>query len=247
MKAQGLIEDAVIAGEGQDSEPLVLFLRRQWNYDSGPYVREKLDYSHNLTRRHCEDQLGRLSHWTEFFGEDYRLRDLRREKLVDFQHTLKAKKRHGKTINNILGAGLPVISWAQKRGILAADPGEGLRKYAEPSEKRGILTPDELKAIFAPETEWYDERARVGALVAATCGLRSGEVLALRGIDIGIDRLMIEHSWSRSDGLKLPKTNESRTVPLLPQRSGRIDAATHRKPMDGRAGSVCLLRPRWSG
>ena len=46
-------------------------------------------------------------------------------------------------------------------------------------------------------------------------GLRAGEVLALQVRDIGEDRLHVWHSWSGSDRLKAPKTNEERTVPLI--------------------------------
>ncbi len=43
-----------------------------------------------------------------------------------------------------------------------------------------------------------------------------GEILALRRVDIGTDRLHVRHSWSFADGLKSPKNGEERTAPLLP-------------------------------
>ncbi len=44
LKSKGLIENATISGDGPDSEPLLPFLKRFWNYDESPYVREKHAY-----------------------------------------------------------------------------------------------------------------------------------------------------------------------------------------------------------
>lgn len=40
----------------EDLEPLVAFLTRKWDYENSPYIREKLDYGHAITRRHAHDQ-----------------------------------------------------------------------------------------------------------------------------------------------------------------------------------------------
>jgi integrase len=201
-------------GEGPDLEPLLAFFRRLWDFESSEYIREKIDYNHSLTRRHAYDQNQRLTHWGNFFGEEFRLRDLTREKLIEFQRYLKGKDLAPRTINNVTGAGIPLITWAFNRKIINENPAHGLRKFAGKPKKRGVLSRDETQKLFAEGT-WKDERARVGSLIAATCGLRSGEVLALRVQDIQEDRLNIEHSFSRSDALKCPKNGEVRRVPLL--------------------------------
>jgi integrase len=55
------------------------------------------------------------------------------------------------------------------------------------------------------------------SLLSATTGMRQGEVLAVRGGDIGEAVLNVAHSWSAADGLKSPKNGEARRVPLLPE------------------------------
>jgi integrase len=47
--------------------------------------------------------------------------------------------------------------------------------------------------------------------------MRQGEVLSIRGGDIGEAVLNVAHSWSAADGLKSPKNGEARRVPLLPE------------------------------
>ena len=214
LKSRGLIESATFGGDGKGSEQLMVYLTRFWNYDTSPYVREKLAFGDTIGRRHCYEESKRLRYWREFFGEDTRLRDVTRDRLKEFQLQLHDKGLAPKTINATVAAGTVALKWATAEGILAVNPSVGLRKLAGESAKRGILTSDEVRQLF--EIEWTDERARVGNLVAATCGLRAGEVLALRVQDIGEDRLRVEHSYSRKDGLKRPKNREIRRVPLLP-------------------------------
>jgi integrase len=52
--------------------------------------------------------------------------------------------------------------------------------------KRGILTVEEAGALFAKP--WTDAAAMAANLLSATTGMRQGEVLAIRGGDIGNDK-----------------------------------------------------------
>ncbi len=210
---RGAIASATITTEGPESELLTAFLERFWDYDNSEYVREKLSYGHSIGRRHCYENTSRLKHWRKYFA-DTRLCDVDRQKLRDFSMWLREKALAPKTVNMILAAGTVAFAWATEQGVLNDNPAEGLRKFSGKAAKRGILTPDEAQRVFS--VEWSDQRARVGNLVAMTCGLRSAEVLALRRQDIGTDRLHIRHSWSFADGLKAPKNGEAREVPLLP-------------------------------
>ena len=75
-------------------------------------------------------------------------------------------------------------------------------------------------------------------MLAMVTGMRAGEIQGLRVQDLGKDCLYIRHSWSRWDGLKTPKTNESRTVEVPFQgliQDLLVLAATnpHGQSMDG--------------
>ena len=74
------------------------------------------------------------------------------------------------------------------------------------------MTKQEDQALFL--LTWFDDRVKVGNMLAAATGLRAGEILGLRMQDIGIDRLFIRHSFSTHDGLKTTKTGEVRALPL---------------------------------
>ncbi|MFP4010634.1 MAG: tyrosine-type recombinase/integrase, partial [Spirochaetaceae bacterium] len=210
LKDRGFIESATLASDGPDTEPLIQFLERFWDYDESPYVREKLAYNHSIGRRHCYEQKKRLHHWRDYFGPDTRLRDVTRDTLKAFQLYLRDKELAPKTVNAVVSVGTVAFAWATEQAILTSNPAANLKKFSGKSKARGILTPQQANDLFS--VAWPDERARVGNLVAMTTGLRAGEIVALRVEDIGEDRLWVRHSWSFADGLKAPKNGEEHIV-----------------------------------
>jgi integrase len=114
------------------------------------------------------------------------------------------------------------LKWAFNEKIIAANPAIGLTRFSVTNKERGVLTEAEAAAVF--KVDWKDKRAFVASLVACTCGARQGEIIALRKSDIGTDTINIAHSYSPVDGLKLPKNNHRRIVPLLPEiRTALLD------------------------
>jgi integrase len=117
--------------------------------------------------------------------------------------------------NSILNAGLIPLGWAYEEGMIPADIAKDFERYSGKAGKRGVLAVDEAGALFAKP--WADTAAMAANLLSATTGMRQGEVLAIRGGDIGEGVLNVAHSWSVADGLKSPKNGEARRVPLLPE------------------------------
>jgi integrase len=67
-------------------------------------------------------------------------------------------------------------------------------------------------------------------LLSATVGIRRGEILAIRGADIGGAVLNVNHAWSTADGLKRPKNGEARRIPLLPEVRAALLAQLESNP-----------------
>ena len=167
-------------------------------------------------------------YWKPFFN-DLPLENLTRQDLKEFSiHLSKLKKvtNTGEevdetlapmTINHILKCGNVSLKWAAANGIITANPAEGLMKFSGASRRRGILNDDEVEKLFTIG-QWIGNPAnRIANILAMQTGCRAGEIVALRMADIGTDRLFIRHSYNVLEGLKSPKTNESREVPLLPE------------------------------
>jgi len=212
LKERGFADGVVKAGPG--SELFGDFLTRFWTFDESPYVREKLAHGQRIGRRYCNDALGHVRRrWAPFFN-GRNLMEISRSDIKDFAMSLAESGLSAKSINNMMEAGSVALRWAHENELIPNDPTAGFRRFSGEPRRRGVLKPEEARLLF--RVTWDDERSRVGNLVAMTTGLRAGEVLALRVQDIAVDRLYIRHSWSNEDGLKSTKTNEERTVPLLP-------------------------------
>jgi integrase len=114
-----------------------------------------------------------------------------------------------------MNAELVPLGWAYNEGMIPADIGKDFERYSGGAGKRGVLSAEEAAALF--ERPWADAAAMTANLLAATTGMRKGEILAIRGADIGEAVLNVNHSWSPADGLKSPNNGETRRVPLLPE------------------------------
>ncbi|MCL2442261.1 MAG: integrase, partial [Treponema sp.] len=219
LKSRDLIDiPAVKTGKGSVS--FTEFLETFWDYESSPYVREKLAHGHSIGKRHCYEMGKRFNrYWLTAFN-DKRLNNITKQDLKIFSLSLADKGLAPASINKIMAVGTTCLSWAFREGLIPTDPTVGLINFSGEAKKRGILTPLEAQALFA--IRWKDKRAYTASLLACTTGMRSGEILALKREDIGERSLNVRHSWSVYDGLKKPKNGETRRVPLLPEVRGKL-------------------------
>jgi len=227
LRDRGLI-DVSASKSGQGSVSFCAYLESFWDYHSSSYVKDKLAHGQSIHKRHCYEMQSRVRSFYFGYFAGRTLNSITRQDMKDFSLFLKEKREKpmnykgrfaeflsSEYINKVLNAGFTALKYAYNEGHIPVDPTAGLKKFSGESKKRGVLTPKEAELIFS--IEWKDKRAHVGNLVACTCGLRSGEVLALRKSDIGEKVLYIRHSWSTMDKLKKTKTEESREVPLYPE------------------------------
>lgn len=129
------------------------------------------------------------------------------------------------TVQKIMGTVRLMVKWANQTGELKNDPFLGFIPASATKLQRGILEVDEIRTLFAQDTHaWPDLRLRVFCLVAATSGLRSGELQGLlrdsvkeitdpQGRPAGL--LLVSRSWSQIGELKSTKSGSPRraTIP----------------------------------
>jgi len=193
---------------------LIPFLEDFWDYDKSSYVAGTLAKGHRISQRHCYDCQKHVgNHWKRFFPIE-RLDEIGLIQLEAFAFDLRDRGLTGKSINNILNPGIVALKWAYERGLIDNNPIKGLGKFAVRSQSRGVLTPEEATAVFA--LEWEDERAKLGNLLAATCGLRSGEVLALKHSDLASaeGKTYVVRSWNSKDLFTDPKWGSFRDTAI---------------------------------
>jgi integrase len=253
LKRKELI-DISACKTGNGSISFGQYLKDFWTYATSRYVQDRIAHGYIIGKSHCYDALNRVKcHWLPAFAGK-NLSEITKTDLKDFSFSLShtpiyASSNKGlpakpavcsetnrkmlspASINKILTCGFVALKWAYHEGLIPADPTDGLSKFAGKKQKRGVLTPDEARKVFA--AAWSDQRAYCAAILACTTGLRSGEIRALRKSDIGNDFLHIRHSWSDYDHLKTTKNGEERKVPLVPNVRKQLMALAKLNPHEG--------------
>ena len=213
LKERGLIDVGAVPS-GRGSVSFTDFLWNFFDYDKSPYVRDRLAHGHSIGRSYCRENLKVIRLFWEPAFRGRTLESITRSDLKSFSLTLPADKSASYK-NSIMNAGLTPLGWAYEEGMIPADVGRNFERYSGRAKKRGVLTVEEAGALYS--RPWADSAAMAGNLLAATTGIRQGEVLAVRGADIGEAVLNVFHSWSPADGVKGTKNGEARKVSLLPE------------------------------
>lgn len=181
-------------------------------YD-GAYVQAQLHKGKSFGHRHAENQNAIITNYLiDEFG-DLKLSRIDSEMIEEFTQELVIKGKAPSTINKILLALRVILQHAYKKKYLQKLPVIEMlpNKYNE----RGILTIEEVKAFFAQE--WKDHRYFTINLIAATTGMRMGEIRALQRKAVFDGYLEVSASWEKGYGLKGTKTGRNRYVPLTSQ------------------------------
>ncbi|GHV64394.1 hypothetical protein AGMMS49587_16690 [Spirochaetia bacterium] len=242
LKKKGLVKSAIMTGTKAD-RGLIDFLLEVWDFDRSPYVKERLRKDHGIHREYCHAFYRFIEmYWKPFFG-DRLLGSLTKadiEAFIDSLEKLKSdstkKPLAAVTKNRIVQAGTIALKWAFNKSMIETDLSAGIVYFAGKARERQILTPETVKVLFA--ADWQNGKAKLANMLACVTGLRAGEILGLRAVDLGNDCLYVSHSYNPFDGLKTTKNGESRTVqvPFPVIMDALIDLARsnpHRQGVDG--------------
>jgi len=230
LKQKQLLESAVLIGT-PESQTVEEFMVPFWNFDVSPYVKERLARGHSIHRSYCNKNIGYIkNYWLPKFGTRS-IGSINQQEIKLFLEEMANEGRiRGGTINKIIRSGTISLQWAKMNGLITTDAFSGLVFCSPHYKKREILTIEQAAAVF--KAPWKDETSRMANMVAMCTGMRAGEILALRLCDIGIDRLYVRHSWSRTDLLKNCKNEEEREVPLLAEIRDMLLAQVAKNPFN---------------
>lgn len=209
LKRQGLLKTYVLT-ESKKAIDFRVFLQNFWDYDTSPYIKEKLRKNHGIHKNYTVSQkLITEKYWMPFF-QGHLLGDITRQDIENFTDNLTSRILSAGWKNRILKAGTVPLRWAFSKEIIEKDITTNITLFSGKAKERQILSPEIVQAIFL--VKWIDERSRLANMLASVTGLRAGEIQGLRVQDLGKDCLYIRHSWNCRDRLKTTKNNESRTV-----------------------------------
>jgi len=148
-----------------------------------------------------------------------KIHDLKRGDILDFRARLLTKNGP-----RIVNRTIQILKTAFKEGYfreeLYRDPTAGIGDIRYEPKKSGVFTRKELRKLFPEEDlgPWGDLQEYVVFLLAATWGMRRGEILALKWKHIDFDKgkINIESAWKDWATLGKPKWEKTRIVPLTP-------------------------------
>lgn len=194
-------------------DPLVLdYLQTFWQSNSD-YVGYKSSKGRKLSERYIYDCRNAVKvHLTPFL-EGIRISQLTLELVDDWSSQQFENGVGARRINTALKALHVAVKYFCRR---ARQPNilDGLEPVVEVPKKRQLLSPTEMAQLSTvPETP----RIRAAVLLAAFCGLRAGEIRGLQWQDVDQTNkcLQVRHNYvSDKEGVKLPKWQKTRTVPL---------------------------------
>ena len=209
LKRLGWVKTFVLNNTPQ-GEDFTSFLKTFWDWDTSPYIKEKLRKSHGIHKMHCLKQGQAITRFWEPFFEGRFLGDITAMDIDAFINYMGDIQVSSARKNVVIKAGTKPLRWAFSKGKIDKDPTRGHIMFSGEERKREILNPSAAAAAF--RVTWIDDRAKLANMLASVTGMRSGEILALRFQDIGRDCLYIRGSWNRADKIKLPKNNKTRTV-----------------------------------
>ena len=236
---------ADLTDEAQPPRVMSEVVAKARSYDRrGAYV-DHLE--HVMGRKHStiQDYRGHLRrHLVPFFGE----------RPIDPAHVaryLKRKREEGlssKTVQNHLNFLHGIFSFAIKRGWAQSNPVAHVdrpKKNRSPHQRVRFLQPAELdELIDAVPEDTLGTVERTLYLAAALTGLRQGELLALKWLDIDwqVGRVRVADNFTRGR-MDTPKSHEGRSVPMAARLARELERCTSARAT-ATTGTSCSAIPR---
>lgn len=206
------------------------FLSRFWNYETSPYVKEKLHKNHSIHKKYVKENRNCVEiHWKPFF-DGIPIAKITKADLNAFMDSLDPDLS-GARKNNIVKVGTIALKWAYTNHVIPTDITTGIVWFSKDPTERFVFTPDQATALF--NRPWPNEISKLANILAMTTGLRAGEIMALKKRDLGENCLYVQHSWNRIDKQKTTKNNENRTAYILfPEIMGGLRKLAESNPYD---------------
>lgn len=152
------------------------------------------------------------------------------------------------TVREIHGVFRAMVNQAVAWGDLAANPLARVKVPSVPKREAAVLQPEQVQRVL---TTARGDRLEALVWLAATTGMREGELLGLYWDDVNLSRgtLTVQRQRVTGDGIKAPKTTAGRrTLPL----AAPVRAALERHQTHGRNGPLVFhtrtgrpLGPAW--
>lgn len=208
------------------------YARDWWVWGHCLYIKSRLARGANISRGYVDSMRTYLEqHILPSFGNS-RLQKITPDMIMQWLMDLKEKPgKNGQvlsatTVNHCLRTLKIMLKEAERRGYLSTNPSHLISALRKKPKEKPILTQEEVKELFQEDRIdeiWTgDLRHYTLNLLAASTGMRMGEVQSLQNRDFHQTYIAVEHSWDRKYGLKEPKWGSQRMVPIPSKTSAYL-------------------------
>jgi len=129
----------------------------------------------------------------------------------------------GRRANTVLQAVRVAIRWAADNEEIDTDPFRKLGEVSESIKEKGVLSFQERNKLTTLPIDDY--RSRLVMLLGSYCGLRRGEMRGLQWGDLADGIITVQHNYIDFEGVKQPKYNSTRKVPITADVQKLLDTA----------------------
>lgn len=209
LEARGLVRSYVLPGEETDIRA-VDYALDFWTRGKSHYLAEQERAGKRLGTQVLENHRNAIRrYWAEVLG-DRLLADLTKADLDGVLDRLSGLDLSFHTKNKAMECMTKPLGYAYREGLMREDLSRRWVRFKGSYRKREVFPPELKDALF--RRDWKDGRAKLAFMLSMTTGMRCGEILALRGEDLDMEkgRIHVRHSWSAKDGLKSTKNGDAR-------------------------------------
>jgi integrase len=210
------------------------------DYNRCPHVARLREEGKSITRNHVRNQKYTLDrHILTDPIVEMQIGEIRRGDILAFRTRLVNRIGNTRTVQVVMGVLKVIFKEATFREDIDRNPTEGFGKIKYDEEKVGVFSVEELGELFKEcPGPFRDRDVYTAFLLAATCGMRRGEILALTWgqIDFENRSIRVDRAMKSESPLEigLPKWNKVRTT-FLPEKT--------RGALEILMGNVEHLRP----
>lgn len=220
-----------IAENAIDDESFKGYTKDFFIFEKCPFVRDRIIRGGHLTKGLVQSYRGLLLNYVSPYFSQFMLVEITRKHVNNWLLNLPCQGICNATANKALSVLRIILDFAVFDGILDKNPAREVKPLIQKDSSRKAFTREQVKALYE-----YDYKnkiiVRAAIILAASTGLRLGEIRALKWEDVRLNKIIVSHSFTATDGLKTTKSGKTREVPITPEVYEILSSLRKRKDTD---------------
>ena len=220
------------------------YAQNWWIWDKCEYIKRRLARGRSISRDYADTMRSYLTWHVLPYFSNIKLHKITPRMVEDWLFSLREKKANkslsASTANCCLKTLKIMLNEAIRQEYISTSPGMKIEPLVENPKGRNILSIDEVRKLFRDDMIdqiWYGDLFQFTVnLLAASTGMRLGECQALKVGKVHKEYVSVHYRWSQKYGLKPPKGNSCRDIPI-PRKTSRylqnlIGISPYQEPED---------------